>query len=375
MTVPSATRCALVAVAGFVFGAAGCSTSGGGDLAATPADSLVAEPEVTLGLASAYDLLLPLLPEMAYFVDRVEELSGGEITVEPVYFRDPPFEMDKPADAERLVVEAVAAGDVDLGWAGTRIFDTMGVTSFQAMHAPFLVDSYPLQAAIIDSGIPGRVLSTLDGLGVTGLALLAGGLRIPVAVEAPLLGLDDYEGIVFQYYESDTQAATVQALGAVPSNDRTGRDSGLLAGDIHGHEHMLIAYVPRSHFRLAPHATVNVAFWAETKVLIANPDSLAALTDAHADVLRQAASDAAARSAEMHDIEAELIAEGCEAGARFALASDADLAGLRETVQPVYDQIGADPLTAELVAEIESLKESIDVEPLVVPDDCGGDSE
>ena len=48
-------------------------------------------------------------------------------------------------------MRAVAAGQVDLGWSGTRVFDTMGVTSFQALHAPMLIDSYALQHAVIAS--------------------------------------------------------------------------------------------------------------------------------------------------------------------------------------------------------------------------------
>jgi hypothetical protein len=35
----------------------------------------------------------------------------------------------------------IGAGKVDLGWVGTRVFDTLGVASFQAVTAPMLIDN------------------------------------------------------------------------------------------------------------------------------------------------------------------------------------------------------------------------------------------
>ena len=60
-----------------------------------------------------------------------------------------------------------------------------------------LIDSYPLQRAVLDSEIPGEMLTELDALGVTGLAVLADGLYKPIAVDHPLLSPADYEGITF----------------------------------------------------------------------------------------------------------------------------------------------------------------------------------
>ena len=74
------------------------------------------------------------------------------------------------------------------------MFDTLGVTGFQALKAPMLIDSYPLQQAVIASDIPGEMLAGLDELGVSGIAVLADGLRKPIAVKHPVLGLGDCAG-------------------------------------------------------------------------------------------------------------------------------------------------------------------------------------
>ncbi len=45
-----------------------------------------------------------------------------------------------------------------------------------------LIDSYALQSAVIASDITGRMLGGLSVIGVTGLAVVGGGLRKPIAV-------------------------------------------------------------------------------------------------------------------------------------------------------------------------------------------------
>ena len=89
------------------------------------------------------------LPAVEYFVDRVAELSDGR---HPYQGRGRGTEDFAPG-AEQQIVRDVSAGEVDLGWVGTRVFDTIGVENFAALTAPMLIDSYALQDAVIESGI------------------------------------------------------------------------------------------------------------------------------------------------------------------------------------------------------------------------------
>ena len=85
-------------------------------------------------------------------------------------------------------------GEVDLGWVGTRVFDRLGVKSFQALTAPMLIDSYALQNAVIEGGITEEMMQGLDDLGVAGLGVLPDGLRKPIGVDGPILGPADWQG-------------------------------------------------------------------------------------------------------------------------------------------------------------------------------------
>jgi len=93
-------------------------------------------------------------PEIQYFVQRVSDLSRGKMSVKVVYSVG-----GLATTAEQEVVKDVAAGNFDLGFAGTSVFDTLGVPSFQALSAPMLIDSYPLENAVIRSALPAKMMA------------------------------------------------------------------------------------------------------------------------------------------------------------------------------------------------------------------------
>ena len=122
----------------------------------------------------------------------------------------------------------------------------------------------------------------------------------------------------------------------------------------------------------APYATLNVALWPATGVLIANPAALAELSDAEAQTLRDSVARSPASATELADADAALIPQVCSVGYSFSEASEDDVAALREAVEPVYTQLSSDADTAALIAEIEALKATVAVEPLAIPDGCTG---
>ena len=195
---------------------AGCATRSGADKAGGAADPIVlrlanTSRDPTTGLERH--------PAVQYFVDRVKELSDGAVRIDVESgwaYRSP--------DAEQQVIRDVAAGEIELGWVGTSVFDTVGVTEFEALTAPMLIDSYPLQQAVLASDIPARMLDGLDEIGLHGIAILSDGLRKPIAVSHPLLNPADYSGITFQAFRSTETANAIRALDAIPTDVNTDRD-------------------------------------------------------------------------------------------------------------------------------------------------------
>jgi TRAP-type C4-dicarboxylate transport system substrate-binding protein len=343
--------------------ASACSSGGTGDSKAGGSGK-----QVVLRMANT-SAHLEYTPAIEDFVSRVRQRSGGNIRVQVVDRWG-----DFAADAEQQVVRAVAAGKVDLGWSGARVFDTLGVTSFQALQAPMLIDSYALETAVLGSELPGQMLPGLDHIGVAGLAVLADGLRKPIAVKQPILGLADWRGITFGTYQSQRQAQVIRSLDATPmAVIGTARGQALKDGKIQAYEMNLFAYQRNVMEHSAPYVSANVNLWPQMDVLLANPDRLAALTTQQREWLRQAAHDAASGSPALANRDAQSLKDLCRAGTRFANASQADLAALREASAPVYASLEQDPQTTTFIQQIRALKQSTPAEaPLVIPAGCTG---
>lgn len=352
---------ALVAVTAFA--ATGCR--GGGvheDKAGGTAAPLV------LRMANPYGELNQV-PAVDYFVKRVSDISGGKVRIEVVNGWG-----NFTTDAEQRVVQDVAASKVDVGWVGTRVFDTMGVTSFQALTAPMLIDSYALEQAVIDAGLPLQMMKGLDHLGVAGLAVLADGLRKPIGVTNPIRSRADWRGITFGTLASRGQAEAIRALGAtaVPVLGPK-RQQAIEDGRLQGFEMGLWVYQLIVLPRDAPYVTANVNLWPQMDVLLVNPDRLASLSTQQRDWLEEAARDAAARSAVLADKDAQALSEACVAGARFSEASAAQLTALEAGFAPAYRGFERDPATRAYISRIRALKTSTAAEPPpVITPDCTG---
>ena len=351
---------ALATVAAVVAG--GCSGGTAGDKAGG-----TGEP-VTLRMANAYGDLNDL-PAVGYFVSQVKERSGGNVRITATSSWG-----DYAADAEQQVVRAVAAGKADLGWSGTRVFDTVGVTSFKALQAPMLIDNYALEQAVVASDLPGQMMQGLDKVGVRGLGVLADGLRKPIAVKQPMLGVRDWRGVSFGTLKSEGQAQAIRSLGATPMEVfRRSRNEALEGGTLQGFEMNLLLYERNVLAKPAPYVTANVNLWPQLDVLFANPGRLAALTEQQRGWLRQAATDATGRSAALANHDAQSVMNACQSGARFANASQADLASLRKAFALVYASFEQDPTTKAFIAQIRALKQSTPAEaPLAIPAGCTG---
>ena len=114
---------------------------------------------------------------------------------------------------ETGVIADVKAGMADLAWVGSRAFDSAGVASLNALHAPLLIDSYPLEREALESRLVSEMLRGLGPVGVVGLGILPGPLRKPLGV-ARLVGPRDYAGKTLALQRSPIAEQTLRALGA-----------------------------------------------------------------------------------------------------------------------------------------------------------------
>jgi TRAP-type C4-dicarboxylate transport system substrate-binding protein len=350
---------AVLALALAAVVAAGCGASAGGDKAGGPAGGTV-----VLRMASAGNPP----PPVTDFTRRVRALSGGSLQIQLIS----QWGNYAPSD-EAQVVRAAAAGTVDLGWAGSEVFDTIGVPGLRALSAPLLIDSYPLEDAVLTSTLPERMLAGLGRVHVTGLGMLGDGLRHPIAVRRPLVAPADWRGLSIGTYRSGVQEQAIRALGGTPVVAfGPYRTHDLASGTIQGFELDLQRYVQDVPATAARYVTANVALWPLFDVLFANPARLASLTAQQRGWLQQAADATAKTSVSLvAGQNGRYIKQACTLGARFATATPVDLAALRRSLAAVYRSLDRDPQTRAFISQIQQLKHATPPSPApVIPAGC-----
>jgi len=294
----------------------------------------------------------PDTPVVERFADAVEELSGGSIRIEVVW--EAGGASSDPNGFEKGVVGLVQDGKLDLGWIAARAWDTVGVTSFQALQAPFLITDHGLLYEVLASPMADEMITGLDEAGLVGLGLFPDGLRYPLGYTAPMTSLEDFDGADIRLVPSEATEALVLALGGRPVYGLVGDAlaAAIASGDIDGTETSL----ELAPF-IAPEGSVvtgNVVLFPRVNTLFAGQDLVAALSDEQEAILAAAAEEAYAfaTSATTEDFRAF-----CEAGGEVVIAPEVDVAALERAARPVYRLLEADPQTKAFIDEISSLKE------------------
>jgi TRAP-type transport system periplasmic protein len=285
--------------------------------------------------------------EVQAFADTVARLSHGRVRIE---FKNN-WRAGQTTRYEAGLIEDVRRGKADLGWVGSRAWDTVGVTSFEALQAPFLIDSYPLEAAVLESSIPHEMLRAIESIGLVGIGVIAGPLRKPFGLERPLVRSADFAGLRFGISESHVARETLHALGARPVAIRIGNP--VPPGWLDGFEQSLVpSTAPRVKY-----ISGNVNLWPRPVVIFTSRHTFAALTRSERELLRWAAKAAISQSfAMVRAREAETVAVMCRGGTKLVTATSADLAGLRAAVTPVYRELEHDAKTRSYIHLITAMR-------------------
>lgn len=316
---------------------------------AVPAAKQATSEPVTLRLAIADAEDRPSDPYVREFIEQVKTLSEGKIIIEPIW--------DAGAETtpafEQGVIKALKEGQFDLGLAGSRAFDLEGITSFQALQAPFLIADDALAEAVAASDIARRMLENASSAGIVGLTLWPEDLRHPFSVIPgdQILSPEDLAGLNVRATPSKLTYQMLEAFGATPmmgNTDYQAAESGLRQG-----------------FSLSgtPTATGNVVFFPKFQVLFANGSAFEKLNQAQQTILREAALATQTKAITEHPSEVDAAAAWCTDGWTVVMASEEQVAAFEAAAQPVFASLEKDLLNAELIAAIRELKAKTEASP------------
>jgi len=286
--------------------------------------------------------------QLSSWAEEVGRLSGGTLAIE---FKNG-WRMGE-ARYEAGTLRDVRAGKADLAWVGARAFDTVGLTSFQALVAPLLIDSYELEAKVFEQGIPEQMLEGVEELDLVGIGVLPGPMRKLLGVSKAFVRPGDFAGEVVGLQDSAVADKTLRALGATP---RPVPSSAKLDG-LDAYEQQLSSIEGNGYDRGAKYVTANVNLWPRPLVLVMRKQAFDTLNDEQQSALRDAATAAIAGALDASRAEdADAAPVLCRRGLKFASASASELAELRAAFAPVYAALEADPETKSAIDEISDLK-------------------
>ena len=247
---------------------------------------------------------------------------------------------------ERGIVSDVRHDKAQLGIVGARVWDTIGVDSFQALVAPFLVDSLQLESRALQTPFAPQALAAVRRAGVVGVALLPGRMRRPLGVHRQLVSVRDYDGARIAIRPSRVAALTFRALAARPA--------GYIPGDMSAFDGAEIdpgTVSSEGYDSYSREMTANVVLWPKPWTIIMNRKAFDGLTRSNQQILLTAGRDALSGEGAqvLHDTRAAVLSL-CAGRLSFVMATAAERTALRSAVQPVYTRIERSLFTRRWIA-------------------------
>jgi TRAP-type C4-dicarboxylate transport system substrate-binding protein len=311
------------------------------------------QPSVTLSLA-VWDQPGDETEQVALdLIALAPAISAGSITIAA------------PRWGARDAADLVRTGQVDLAILPTRDWSALGVTSLDALEAPFLIDNDALALAVATSDIAADAMAGLDAEGVTGLALWPEDLRHLFAFKTSgrtFVTPADFAGSLVDVRAGKVGRGLITTLGGaiyeegVETSGQSGdyvidAQSGVLAGRVGGLHDATLDYE-----MLEPTVVAgDVVLFPKYQVLVAGDASLEKLSDEQQGYLDETVTQVHTAALARQQSEVELAANACMRGGTVIEAGDAALSELRAAAQPLMDALLADPVTGDLVARIREL--------------------
>jgi TRAP-type C4-dicarboxylate transport system substrate-binding protein len=338
---------AVLAAAAAALVLAACMSEPAGDKAGGDAAPL------TLRLGTPDQQGFPASDDLEHFASTVNRLSNGQIQVDIVWEAQGPG----VSRFDQRVAEMISDGELDMGLVPARAWDELGVTTLQALQAPFLIDSEALMNDVVTSDLVDKMLLGLRAADVEGLALLPETLRHPVGFERPFLSLADFAGAKIRAPFSNATFELLRALGAEPV-DLAGEafTRAVRTGDVAGAESSLPL---ASRLPAAGTFTANITFFPKVNALVIGREAFERLDPSQRSIVRDAAAQTLDYVLETNVSAAEEVAQACTAGIAVTIAREEEVSTLEEAAQPVYARLEQDAQTRDLIDGIQEMKNQL----------------
>lgn len=300
--------------------------------------------------------------QLDQLIEVVSSTAKGSITIAPG-----PEPDSGAADTSADTIAMVREGKVDLAVVSARTFDTLGVTSLQALQAPYLVQSNAHADAVLADPLAHQMLEGVEPLGLVGLGLAFDFLAYPGGFGAPVLDVSDYEGRAFQVRPSRANDLLVQALGATSAySNGQEMEQAVAQGELRGSW----GYFDDASVVVKGEVfTVNAPAFLRANVIVANAKVFTGLSATQQQALRDAAAATRDWMAARHTDQAKDAAAYCassQGGIAHATRQQQD--AVETAAATVVRAMEKDSFSRAAIAHIRELGSKVPV--LTAPEAC-----
>ena len=152
-------------------------------------------------------LTLPPAPALAKWVELVKERTNGKYVIE--------LYLERKLGSDKDMPELIRAGAIDMGFAGTAMFDGYFPT-LNALQLPFLINSYEELEKVYMSDYLQELLSAVKPLGLHPLYLYECGRRHIANNVKSIFKPEDLKGMKIRVAETKMHQEIFSGLGAIP---------------------------------------------------------------------------------------------------------------------------------------------------------------
>jgi TRAP-type transport system periplasmic protein len=280
--------------------------------------------------------------------EQIGQATQGEIEIDVFG--------DRQLGDDRDIIQLVAAGTVDMGYASSVNFPLiLGKVAFDALQLPGLVATYDDLALTLQSEAAVKILDSLDDAGLKGLCYSEGGQRHFLNRAGPIRTVDDFAGLKTRIVPIPLHKAIWERAGTNPVGVPYAEVyTALQTNVIDAAESNISSIGADNLWENAKHVTLTghyfwpgLFFMSKAKYDTLAPDLQQAIVDTCRNLTPEFVAHTKQQEAE--GIE-QLKAEGVQ------IYEFEDRERLLELMQPVFDEWAAkDPLIGEYIAATKTL--------------------
>ncbi|MBO9354271.1 DctP family TRAP transporter solute-binding subunit [Bordetella petrii] len=286
-----------------------------------------------------------------HLAQELGKLSGGKLKMKTFG--------SASLGSDEQMQSALVGGVQEMMVGSTAPLATM-VKEFGVFDLPFLFNSDKEADAVLDGQLGERLLKKLEAKGLVGLVYWENGFRNLTNSKHPVVKAEDLEGIKLRVMQNQVALGVFNALGAnavpMPFSELF---TALETRTVDGQENPVTTIQSSKFYEVQPYLTITRHVYTPW-VVLASKKWWDTLSPDEQKLIRQAA--VASRDFERKDSRADSEkAMGIlkEHGMKINVVSDAEVARMRQKVQPVVDkytqELGPD-LVKELQDEIQKAR-------------------